>query len=238
MITRACFILFIFLTIKGELHSQTIGASRDMVATVLQLVDRGITLTNENKLDAARQSFDTAIRVDPRSEAAYYHRARVLRLQKQWAGAVHDYDTALRLAPTFYASAIMRGNTFEHLGMYDRSLADFNRVLKLGVFEDTRVWALNERAWLLATCPNPSFRNGKQAIADAKHACNITSWQYADSVDTLAAAFAEVGDFESAIRYEEKAIAIDKKAKTKALDRADQRLAFYQRHQPVRSGPN
>jgi tetratricopeptide (TPR) repeat protein len=232
MIPRAFFLLLVFLAIKGELYSQTIGASRDMAATVLHLVDRGITLTDENKLDAARQSFDAAIRVDPKSSAAYYHRARVLRLQKQWAAAVQDYDTALRLAPTFYASAIMRGNTLEHLGMYDRSLADFNRVLKLGVFEETRAWALDERAWLLATCPNPSFRNGKQAIADAKHACNITSWRYASSVDTLAAAFAEVGDFESAVRYQKKAMAIDQKAE--ALDGADQRLALYLRHQPLR----
>src|SRR5713101_3962700 len=54
--------------------------------------------------------------------------------------------------------------------------------------------------------PNPSFRKPQQAIEDAKKACSITQWREADSIDTLAVACAKSGDFESAVRYVEKAM--------------------------------
>src|SRR5205807_6285695 len=67
---------------------------------------------------------------------------------------------------------------------------------------------LNDRAWLRATCADPSIRNGQLAIADAKKACEIDEWQDTSYMDTLAAAYAEAGDFDSAVRYEEQAISL------------------------------
>lgn len=203
-----------------------------MAATVLNLIDRGMKLTEENKLDAARQSFDAAIHVDPRSSAAYFHRGRVLALQRQWSAAAQDFNTALRLEPNFFFAAIMRGNAYAHLKMYDRALADFNRVLHLVPVNYTRATALDARAWLQATCPNPAFRNGQQARADAKAACNITSWREASFIDTLAAACAEAGDFDSAVKFENRAIALDPKETEVAG--AHERLAAFSRHQPIR----
>jgi hypothetical protein len=50
------------------------------------------------------------------------------------------------------------------------------------------------------------MRNGQLAIADAKKACELEKWEIAGHIDTLAAAYAEAGDFDSAIRYEDQAI--------------------------------
>src|SRR5262249_17815830 len=111
-----------------------------------------------------------------------------------------------------------------------------------------RALAQNGRAWLHATCPNASFRNGNQAVADAKSACDETSWSEVAYIDTLAAAHAEIGDFDSAIQFEQRAI---KGAREDAWAIKDQqhrraayehqmalyqrRLASYQRRQPWRS---
>ena len=74
-------------------------------------------------------------------------------------------------------------------------------------------------------------------MEDAKLACRIDSWDNWDYIDTLAAAYAEAGDYENAIKFEEKAI---KKARNAdGVKDAQQRLALYQRHQPfhlARSG--
>jgi hypothetical protein len=51
-----------------------------------------------------------------------------------------------------------------------------------------------------------SFRNGQQAIAYAKAACNLTSWNKPDQIDTLAAAYAETRDFDSTIQFEQQAL--------------------------------
>jgi hypothetical protein len=51
----------------------------------------------------------------------------------------------------------------------------------------SRALAKSARAWLRATCPNPAFRNGQQAVVDAKAACNLTQWDDWDYIDTPAA---------------------------------------------------
>jgi len=89
--------------------------------------------------------------------------------------AAQDLNTVLQLKPTLYLAAIVRGWMNERLGNYRSSLADYERILSFQPAPYTHALALNSRAWLRATCPDASFRNAQQAIADAKAACKITS---------------------------------------------------------------
>lgn len=93
--------------------------------------------------------------------------------------------------------------------------------------------ALGDRAWFQATCQNPSFRNGQQAVKDAKAACSIMVWKDEDMIDTLAAAYAETGDFDSAVRYAAQALAI-KEITPFDSKRIQQHLTLFQQHKPIR----
>jgi tetratricopeptide (TPR) repeat protein len=62
--------------------------------------------------------------------------------------------------------------------------------------------ALTERAWLRCTCPDPKFRDAKLAFADARRACELTDWKDPVALETLAACYAENGQFDEAVKWQ------------------------------------
>jgi hypothetical protein len=89
------------------------------------------------------------------------------------------------------------------------------------------------RAWILATCPNGKYRDGRSAVTSATQACRLTNWREVSALSTLAAAYAEAGDFPSAVQWEQKARELSAGA---GLDgkRQAERLALYQAGKPFR----
>lgn len=228
---------------------------------------RGFDLLNKHDYDNARRYFDAAIRSDPYFWTAYYNRAMTFIEQKKWTAALQDLNSTVHLRPSFFRATMTRAGVNQHLHNYRAALQDLDVLasltLKAGNYRE-HCQVLNNRAWLRATCPDPALRNGQLAVADAKKACEIDKWEFASEIDTLAAAYAEAGDFDSATRYEEKAIALyrtypEKAAKfikkyydkavvqkriDKAVEDAEQtesrfakRLALYEQRRPYRENP-
>jgi tetratricopeptide (TPR) repeat protein len=225
----------------------------------------GYKLLNKHDYDHARRYFDAAIRTDPSMWTAYYNRAVTFSQQKKWAAALQDLNATIRLKPSVFDASYKRAWVNSELGNYKASLADLNNLVTFTVkvsntIEQAEV--LNSRAWLRATCPEASIRNGQFAVTDAKKACDLDSWISASYIDTLAAAYAEAGDFASAIHYQEQAMAIrgavsqqpskelaklkyDKELYKRISDRLSegvrkslagmaQRLELYKQHRPYR----
>jgi hypothetical protein len=92
----------------------------------------------------------------------------------------------------------------------------------------------NNLAWLIATCPDAKVRNGLEAVRLSTDVCNFSQWKNAAYVNTLAAAEAEAGLFNDAIKHEQQAIALAKAAKEKVED-FESRLSLYKSHRPYRS---
>jgi tetratricopeptide (TPR) repeat protein len=186
------------------------------------------------EVENARRSLDAALRNDPTFWPALYTRANVLLIQGKPQLAIQDCSAALRLNPAFFEAALLRASANAALGRYPESLKEIEHVIAIRPRTTGLARALRDRAWLRATCPDPSFRNGQQAIKDATAACRIMSWNDEDMIDTLAAAYAEAGDFDSAVRYEEQALAV-KGITAEDAKSLQNHLALFKQHQPVRS---
>lgn len=89
------------------------------------------------------------------------------------------------------------------------------------------------RAWILATCPDPRIRDGRAAVQAATRACELTKWRRAQTLDTLAAAYAESGDFNAAIEWEGKTLAQATISPVLRLD-AQNRMGLYKAGKPYR----
>jgi tetratricopeptide (TPR) repeat protein len=91
----------------------------------------------------------------------------------------------------------------------------------------------NNKAWILATCPDDAVRNGELAVEHATKACDLTDWSNFAYVDTAAAAHAEAGDFEAAVKWQEEAIRLGGGAYSQDFQK---RLRLFKAGKPYREG--
>ncbi len=116
-------------------------------------------------------------------------------------------------------------------GHWEKAAEVYERILKSNPADSG---VLNNYAWLLATCPDDARRDGKRALETALSACEITFYAEAHILSTLAAAYAEVGDFEKAREWARKAVELGEKEKHESLDNLKAELASYEEDKPWR----
>jgi tetratricopeptide (TPR) repeat protein len=109
----------------------------------------------------------------------------------------------IRLDPRESVAHYSRGIAWHAKGDFDKALSDFDESIRL---YRKSAWAHDRRAWICATCPKKKYRDGAKAIEDATKACELTDWKYPYCLGTLAAAYAEAGQFDKAVEWQKKAI--------------------------------
>lgn len=229
-----CGILLILLaTASHGMQLSDFVAGRGRNWNAIKLLENGDREWNAGNLKAARSDIDAAIRMDPSLWVAVFWRARLSTDEHKWDLAIRDCNEVLRQDSTFVDAAVLRAGAEVALGEYAAGLRDLNDCIRL---QPSRIeiyaTALNRRAWLRATCPDPSIRNGRAAVDDAKKACNLTKWKEAANIDTLAAAYAETGDFDSAMRYEQQAMSAS--GATDISRSLQEHMASFRQHRAVR----
>jgi RNA polymerase sigma factor (sigma-70 family) len=177
---------------------------------------------------AALADYDQTLALHPNSLAAHINRGQVHKLIGDCDAAIADYDWVLALRPRNAIARLDRGAAHAAKGDYAEAAADFRESARLQV---DRAAAYHNLAWLEATCPEGAFRDGQDAVSNALRACALTHWSNPNQLDTLAAAYAEAGDFPGAVHWESRVLA-DPQLSSPDQAIARERLALYQAGQP------
>jgi tetratricopeptide (TPR) repeat protein len=172
--------------------------------------------------------FTEAIRLAPDDAGTYFYRANVYVRTKELDKAIADMTEVIRLKPKAGVGYAYRGFIHAANKAYDKAAKDYGEAIRLDPKDGM---SLNNLGWLLATCPKDEIRNGKKAIEYATKACELTKWKNAGWLDTLAAAYAEDGQFELAVKWQTKALAFPDFANNEG---GRDRLKLYEMKKPYR----
>jgi tetratricopeptide (TPR) repeat protein len=191
---------------------------------------RGSALNYQGRYDRAIIDFDRAIALDPKQSEAFNYRGVAWMQKNVRDKSLADFNRAIQLDSNSQTAYQNRANLLSLQGEFAKAAADFQRAFELAP-KDTTI--LSNYSWLLATAPDDKVRNGKRAVEMALQVCEVAGWDQPGLLENLAAAYAESGDFENAIKWQTKVVALLKE------DSAEEaaRLELYRNHQPYHQEP-
>jgi len=196
------------------------------------LNNRGTTYKLKGDYDKALTDYNAAIQIDAQDPEAYYNRAEVYGGKGDYDKAIADLDQVVQLAPKIVSTYILRAEFAKAKSDYRKAIADLNLALQV---DPQNVAANSDLALVLATCPQTNLRDGKKAVEYATKACESSQWQNPPTLDALAAACAEAGDFANAVKWETQYLQTPNLNPDRVAG-AKSRLALYHANQPYHAG--
>ena len=163
----------------------------------------GQAIYEKGNVEEAMVHFQNALRIDP-SQASVHSALGVALLEMgRAAQSLNSLRRALALDPNDADAHYNIGNTLLQLGRAREAVAEYRRALEINRDD---IEAQNNLAWVLATCPEASVRDGSKAVAIAERADSLTKSKSPVISATLAAAYAEAGRFADAVKAAERAV--------------------------------
>jgi len=249
----------------GDLQDLAAKKTKNRIQGWQEIHDRGVTLAEQGKNEAALVDFNRVIKINPMFPKAYANRGTLFAQAGNLEQAHLDYQQACALDPELLAAQLGLGRVYHLMGLKEEALACFSRAIELnpdgadifcsradllsdmGLYRDALAdyaqaidlnpefaHAYRNGAWLLATCPNPRFRDPANAVRGAQRALDFNYGERHVTLDTLAAAHASAGDFDQAIEDLQEAIEIAP-LESQTVYRA--RLQQYQDREPFLTEP-
>ncbi len=190
---------------------------------------RGLAHGARREHERAVADFTEVIRLAPDLAEAYQQRAIAFTHLGQVHRAIADTSEQIRLTPNSPLAYNTRGRLLARQGNHGAALADH---LYASELDSGNANTHSQLAWIWATCPTAAIRDGRRALQAAQKACELTGWKKAHTLDVLAAAQAECGQFEEAMTWAGRAVELAPDTEKQDYLR---RLQSYQQGQAWRS---
>ncbi len=187
-------------------------------------------LLTEHRLDEAIAEYRKAIASNPNYADACNNLGAVLADRGEMDAAVAQFRRAVQIAPALASAHGNLGMALSKQGKIDEAMAHWRERVRLQP-NDPR--AVSQLAWAMATRPEPSVRNGKEAVKLARWAVALSHSREPVPLRALAAAYAQVGRFADATNTAEKAVALALRQKNQTLANSiEAQIALYKSHTP------
>src|SRR5947207_9978697 len=162
----------------------------------------GATLYQQGRSPEAITHFQNALRNDPYDASVHSTLGVALLDTGQVAESLAHLQTAVQLDPHDADAQYNLANALMALDHPADAIAHYKKALEI---DHDDVQSLNNLAWILATWPDPLMRDGSKAVSLAERAVSLTDHREARTIATFAAAFAENGRFQDAVKTAERA---------------------------------
>ena len=179
----------------------------------------------------ALEDYQRAIQIDPDLAMAHSGRGRVCHMLGYLEQALRHLDAAQLLTPSDATICLGRGDLLVDLGRYGQARQAYEQAIEI---EPNSANAYRNLAWMQATCPSNTFRNGEEALANALRASELAGTPDDITLDTHAAALATLGRFDEAVGVIKQAIEI---APASDVSAYTERLQMYLRKEAFLSQP-
>lgn len=193
---------------------------------------RALLHAGDGNFDAAIADLSAALEITPDDPELLVRRGIFYNVSGNVRKAIDSFNAALKVDPEYAAAYQSRADALLAVGRQADALQDYEQAHQR-MPESTGV--LNNMAWLMATSPDDDLRDGRRAIELATKACELTDFQQSHILSTLAAGYAESGDFDKAIEWSTKAVELAEQATDPSIaDQLSEELESYRHQKPWR----
>ena len=160
-------------------------------------------LAAQEKFMAAVRDLEQLLQNDPDNVQIRMQIAAFYAADQRPSMAIDVLSEVITDEPENWQALRSRGDALLSIGKQKEAIEDYEKAIEVHQENDG---LYNNLAWVLATSPDDNLRDGKRAIEFAKKACELTEYKAAHILSTLAAGYAETGDFETAKEWSSKAV--------------------------------
>jgi tetratricopeptide (TPR) repeat protein len=153
--------------------------------------------------DLAMDDYARLIRCAPRCADYYAGRAVICVKLRQLDKALADLDKAIELEPETEDFLTLRAAVFAQRGEYSQAISDTKRLVDVDPHDEEK---RSNLTMLLVTCPKKELNDYELALNIAIGLCAKTRWSDCNQLSLLAFIYAQKGEFESAVEWQQKAV--------------------------------